>query len=42
MDASLPDPDAQACMLEVFRKIVFDPPLNGTMTIGYPILFSPG
>jgi TonB family protein len=42
MDASLPDPEAQTCLLEAFQKIIFEPPPNGTMTIGYPIVFTPG
>jgi TonB family protein len=41
-DASLPDPDAQACMLRVFREIRFDPPPGGRLWATYPILFSPG
>jgi hypothetical protein len=39
-EASLPDPEAQACILRVFRGIVFAPPTDGHQTITYPILFS--
>ena len=38
--ASLPDADAQVCLLEVFRSIVFDPPAGGYATISYPITFT--
>lgn len=40
--ASLADGPAQACMLREFRTLRFGPPPGGGMTIGYPIVFSPG
>jgi TonB family protein len=38
--ASLPDVEAQACVLREFRKLAFAPPTDGHRIITYPILFS--
>jgi TonB family protein len=39
-DASLPDPEAQACLLREIRRIVFDAPTDGHLRVVYPLLFS--
>jgi TonB family protein len=41
-EASLPDPEAQACILREFRRIVFEAPTDGHRRVTYPISFSPG
>ncbi len=40
--SSAPDPDFQDCVVEVFRKIQFEPPADGKMVVTYPLDFSPG
>jgi len=42
--AESPFPDAQVvdCMLKEYRKLVFPKPEGGSVTVVYPILFSPG
>jgi TonB family protein len=39
-EASLPDPKAQACLLDAFRRVAFDPPTDGHRRIFYPLEFS--
>jgi hypothetical protein len=40
VDASLQDPEAQACIVRVFQRLVLDPPTDGKRVILYPISFS--
>jgi TonB family protein len=39
-EASLPDPEAQACVLREVRRLVFDAPTDGYRHVLYPLLFS--
>ena len=40
-DSSLPDPGAQLCMNKIWQGMQFEPPVNGALSIGYPITFTP-
>ena len=37
-----PDTALRACVVEAFRALQFPPPEGGTVTVTYPVLFSPG
>jgi TonB family protein len=37
-----PDAALRTCVVEAFRALQFPPPEGGTVTVTYPILFSPG
>lgn len=39
--SDLPDPDAIACIVSVYRSMCFPPPVGGTITVVYPIQFTP-
>lgn len=40
-ETTLPDKEATTCMLHHYRKLVFPRPMGGTITVIYPIQFSP-
>ncbi|HEX7668589.1 MAG TPA: AgmX/PglI C-terminal domain-containing protein, partial [Polyangiaceae bacterium] len=41
-ETTLADPEAVECMLGVYRSLAFPNPDGGTVTVLYPIVFSPG
>ncbi len=43
-DAGSEAPDAalRACVIEAFRALQFPPPEGGTVTVTYPVMFTPG
>ncbi len=40
--SDLPDPAVVRCILQNFGELRFPPPVGGIVTVGYPIMFSPG
>jgi TonB family protein len=40
--SDLPDPDVVACVLDVFRKLRFQPPQRGVVIVTYPLTLQPG
>ncbi len=40
--STLPDGDAQACLVRLVRGLRFEPPAGGRVSVIYPIVFSPG
>lgn len=40
--SDLPDPEVVACIVRNYSKLSFPPPEGGSVTIVYPIHFSPG
>jgi serine/threonine-protein kinase len=41
-DTTLPDAEAQTCVLRTFRALRFDPPVGGNHTVSYPLEFDFG
>ena len=39
--SDLPDGKAKRCVIDAYRRIRFPPPDGGTVTVVYPIMFSP-
>ena len=40
-NSSIKDAAMRSCMVEVFERLRFPAPKGGTVTVGYPIVFSP-
>jgi hypothetical protein len=40
--SDIADVDVKSCVLQAFEALEFPPPLNGIVTVVYPILFAPG